>query len=72
MLSPGRVPSPSDWLLIDVGNTFLKWGRYAALAHASAPPLASTKADADASLQSMQRTAIAHCIVQGRVLLAEI
>ncbi|NCV71369.1 MAG: hypothetical protein EBW55_11835, partial [Betaproteobacteria bacterium] len=64
MLSPGRVPSPSDWLLIDVGNTFLKWGRYAALA--------STKADADASLQSMQRTAIAHCIVQGRVLLAEI
>ncbi|NCV40169.1 MAG: hypothetical protein EBW11_06355, partial [Betaproteobacteria bacterium] len=70
MLSPGRVPSPSDWLLIDVGNTFLKWGRYAALAHASAPPLASTKADADPSLQSMQRTAIAHCIVQGRVLLA--
>ena len=31
MLTAGRVPSASDWLLIDVGNTFLKWGRYAAI-----------------------------------------
>jgi len=87
MLTAGRVPSASDWLLIDVGNTFLKWGRYAAirrLGHDETPFDSTEKSNTDTNTNTntntdntsitsqVYRTALEHCIVQGRVLLAEI
>ncbi|MFM1940942.1 MAG: hypothetical protein RLY32_2684, partial [Pseudomonadota bacterium] len=79
MLTAGRVPSASDWLLIDVGNTFLKWGRYAATQERGgdqASQALSSKShlhnDGSSITSQVHRTALEHCIVQGRVLLAEI
>ena len=79
MLTAGRVPSASDWLLIDVGNTFLKWGRYAAIQERGgdqASQAFSSKShlhnDGSSITSQVHRTALEHCIVQGRVLLAEI
>ena len=72
MLTAGRTPSDKDWLLIDVGNTFLKWGRYSTPVCVESDRPVEPGPEHEPFVQAVHRTSIEHCVAQGRVLLAEI
>jgi len=72
MLTAGRTPSEVDWLLIDVGNTFLKWGRYSRPSSLGCSEADGPGPDRKLFQAPEHRTAVEHCVAQGRVLLAEI